>query len=309
MVKQIFNFVSFSKMASKETCTDALSDFLAQLRVLLSSLDEEGVPEGVPTHEKWQYVISKIQNQLPKCKLHNYISLYQYFLFIVIKLVVTYLRDGSPSFEDGVMFVGILKEQLYNLVSLYQIISSGASDTLHIQLKKKMKELMEGFLNLITELINENQQFSALVEAAGSEAKKNEQSLPVDRMFGCLEGILIDLQKCPIDNYHAATTEIQSYNQLIRDAMKELQEAYDEESIEETDKGDVDEEDEYWDVGDEFNLSPEQKKVVPPCIILIKTAGGVLVQINKAIKEASPSKEGNVFSFPYFLIHFNVKIF
>lgn len=116
-------------------------------------------------------------------------------------------------------------------------------------------------------------------------------------MYGCVEHVLIELSKCPLDNYHAAISEIQSCNQLIRDAMKELQEANDTESFEDMDNDNIenDEDDEFWDLGDQFNLSAEQKKVIPPCIILIKTAGGILVQINKAIKEVSPQKQGTPF--------------
>lgn len=87
----------------------------------------------------------------------------------MIYLVVLYLRDGKPSFEDGETFVAILHEYLLNLVALYQIISAGANDNLHVQLKRKMNELLEGISNLTTELINENQQFESMVQTAGSE--------------------------------------------------------------------------------------------------------------------------------------------
>ena len=107
-------------------------------------------------------------------------------------------------------------------------------------------------------------------------------------MFGSVEKVAQELLKCPLDNYHMASVELLSCNQLLKDAMNEMEEALNSE-IDPTEPEDID--DEIWEM-DDLALTAEQKKVVPPCIILIKASGGALVQISRVLKKQSPSKEG-----------------
>lgn len=111
-------------------------------------------------------------------------------------------------------------------------------------------------------------------------------------MFGLTEKAISDLMKCPLDNFHIATTEIHSCNQLIKDAMNEIDEVLKSEDAEtdEIIETGNDDDDEIWDL-DCVALTASQKKVIPPCITLIKSSGGVLVQISKALKKLAPSKE------------------
>lgn len=63
-----YYFIVASWVMADKTWEDGLQAFLTYLRILSDSLDESDVPEGVPTYQKWEFVISSILSQIPRCE-------------------------------------------------------------------------------------------------------------------------------------------------------------------------------------------------------------------------------------------------
>lgn len=122
---------------------------------------------------------------------------------------------------------------------------------------------------------------------------------PVDRAFGVVGECLTLLRESPLDDFRAIAIEVEGYSILIKDAMREMETSLESECIQELEEStsQLEEEGEetIWDLDDQDDLSltEKQKEVLPPCINLIKAAGGVLLQVNKSLRrDAAP--EGNL---------------
>ena len=66
-------------------------------------------------------------------------------------------------------FADALHEKLLNLISLYQIITSRANNTLKTKLKHLVGELLKCLTNLSEELITENREYDSLLKETGSK--------------------------------------------------------------------------------------------------------------------------------------------
>jgi hypothetical protein len=106
-------------------------------------------------------------------------------------------------------------------------------------------------------------------------------------LYGVLLKNLNDLNNCPLDNYHATISKLTGISRLIKDALSEMEQLLASEEIEEA----LDEEDDEDDFGLD-QLTAADKEILPPFIILIKSAGGVFTSLSKSIREISPTKEG-----------------
>ena len=147
---------------------EGLNRFNGYLNVLKEALDElDNPPTGEPTYEKWNYVLTRVLGDIPKCKI-IFTIFFCYFFNLTLFLVVLCFRD-RPTLEYCMPAADLLHEKLLNLIALYQIIAHSASDTLREKLKNLVAELLNSLSKLTHELIEENHNYDTLLNKAGSK--------------------------------------------------------------------------------------------------------------------------------------------